>query len=696
MKALDSRYPKIAEALNSIQLSKEYFVRAESDQILLAVSGPGGMTILPSVLPPAAARQIGAQLCPQANCDQAIVVAGEDIGWLWNGLWRLPSKSALAAGYRPPLFFLIKDIERLWVILHVQDWPALLADSRVQLFAGENAFEEFRAALKADSAIPWPKLSVTIDPSLWPAGLTIDGLIQETTAFANQKLSRLQENLREEDKRFTPEFIAEKYRAGKPLNVLGITSRYTTFLQYSMQGWLDGFTRLGHPTEMLIESSDHELSNNLVLAEACARFKPDLIVMIDHHRAEMAGLPQAVPMVMWAQDCMPNIYSPQAGAAQGPRDYVVGFAYEKLRLVHEMGYPADRYLAAAIGMDPARFTPRRADDPELKKYACDVSFVTHASQPADQMVKEQIDRNGSREAKMLLTAIFDRLRGIYDSGGAVFAPPAIRRIIDQGFIDSKTQPTPDLIGQLMDLFYMRVNNALFRHQSIGWLADLGIDLRLYGRGWENHPTFKRFARGVAGHEGELSLIYQSSRINLHASPLGSLHQRVMEGLASGGFFLLRRGDGDLIGRHYAKLWAYCQREKITTDAELRACPDADIQQTLRQAIEIHQCDPFALGYTFMQLLQTMHECEYLCSAGYVWGGDFDETSYSSKAELQTKVASFLSSPAERHRLSQSMLKPVLERFTYEKTSSRLLAMIAEDQARVAERDASQRQTPLAA
>ncbi len=98
MKALDSRYPKIAEALNSIQLSKEYFVRAESDQILLAVSGPGGMTILPSVLPPAAARQIGAQLCPQANCDQAIVVAGEDIGWLWNGLWRLPSKSALAAG----------------------------------------------------------------------------------------------------------------------------------------------------------------------------------------------------------------------------------------------------------------------------------------------------------------------------------------------------------------------------------------------------------------------------------------------------------------------------------------------------------------------------------------------------------------------------------------------------------------------
>jgi spore maturation protein CgeB len=52
------------------------------------------------------------------------------------------------------------------------------------------------------------------------------------------------------------------------------------------------------------------------------------------------------------------------------------------------------------------------------------------------------------------------------------------------------------------------------------------------------------------------------------------------------------------------------------------------------------------------------------------------------------VTGFLSNPAERNRLSQSMLKPVLERFTYEKTSSRLLAMIAEDQARVAQQSTS--------
>ena len=76
----------------------------------------------------------------------------------------------------------------------------------------------------------------------------------------------------------------------------------------------------------------------------------------------------------------------------------------------------------------------------------------------------------------------------------------------------------------------------------------------------------------------------------------------------------------------------------------------------------------------------MHDSDYLCSAGCVWGDDYDQTSYNSKSELQEKVKYFLGNPSERNRLTQSMLQPVLERFTYEKTSSRLLEMIAADQA----------------
>ena len=636
--------------------------------------------VLPQPLPPAHALELTNKLYPKGECDQPLLVLGEDQGWLWDRIYRLPCNYPGVAGHRSPLYFVINNLEHLWTILHLQDWKTLLADTRVRLFAGPGAFDQFRASLIDDIQCPWPKLSITVDQSLWPPALTIEGLLRESTALAQDRLILLQEELRLQSNNFTPQSIARQYRGGKPLNVLGITSRYTAFLQHSMKDWLEGFASLGHRTQLLMESADHEVSSNLVVAETCAKFKPDLIVMIDHFRKELDGMPEGVPMAMWAQDYMPKIYSPAGAAAQGPRDYVVGFAYEKLRLVHEMGYPTERYLTATIGMDPKRFTPRPDDDPQLAGYACDVSFVTHASLPAEQIVQEQIDRNGTPEGKRLLSTIFEQLRAVYDAGKAIVAPPAIRRIIDQSFIDSRTQSTPELVQRLMDIFYMRVNNALFRHQSLHWLAEMEIDLRLYGLGWENNPTFKRFARGVANHQGDLSLIYQASRINLHASPLGSLHQRVMEGLASGGFFLLRRGDGDIVGRLYAKLWQFCQRANITTDEQLRTFNDPTLQETLRQAVDVHQCDPFAEKYTFMQLLAMMHDSDYLCSAGCVWGDDYDQTSFNSKSELQEKVKYFLGNPSERKRLTQSMLQPVLERFTYEKTSSRLLELIAADQA----------------
>jgi hypothetical protein len=691
--AMATRYPKLAEQLHALEPKTSYFILVSPDRVTLGAGDGSHVKPLPNILPPAGAVELGKKCFPRDLCDRPVAIAGEDLGWLWNTLYSLPCKADIAPGYRPPLYFLIRDVQRLWAILHIQDWQKLLADARVRLFVGDNAFEDFKASLPQNVHIPWPKVSVAVDPTLWPSNLSVDELTSNALQPATQRLTRAQAELRDYCDRFTPQTIAARFTSGQPMKVLGVTSLYTTFLQHSMRDWLGAFSRLGHQTELAIESADHELPCNLSIAEQAARFKPDLVLMIDHYRTESAGLPPGVPCVMWAQDAMPKIYSRQGGAAQGPLDYVIGFSYEKLRLVHELGYPADRYLQATIGMDERRFTPRPANDPQLSPYLCDVALVTHASIPAAEIVQVEINRNPLHSAKQLLSRIYENLRAIYDAGDAVVAPPAIRRIIDQCLLDCRMDPNPDLLKQLYDLFYNRVNNALFRHQTLHWLVELGIDFRLYGKGWEKNPSFKKYARGVAENQGQLSLIYQASRINLQLSPLGSLHQRVMEGLASGGFFLMRRGDGDILGRYYATLHDYCQRAGITTDAALRACADPQIQQTLQQTIQMHQCDVFAETYSFMQLLETMHESNYLCSAGSIWGEDFDKTSFASKSELRDKVAHFLNNPSERQQLTASMLKPVLERFTYEKTSSRLIELIANDQAKQASASKSK---PIAA
>jgi hypothetical protein len=679
--ALADRNPQLARDLRAIAPQKQYCILPAADRITVGVSSGSEVSPLPMILAPAAAREITAKLYPSGNCDQAVLIAGEDLGWLWNCLYQLPCNSPAAPGHRPPLFFLINDLERLWIILHMQDWQGLLADPRVRLFAGPEAFDQFRESLRENSACPWPRVSVTVDPSIWPAGMTIDALIQETAGDANQKLAKSLGELRVIAGNFTPQSIAEQYRSGRPLNVLGITSRYTTFLQYSMRDWLAAFERLGHRTQLIIEAADHELGNNLVLAQASAKFKPDLIVMIDHFRAEMGGLPQGVPMAMWVQDALPNMFCPAAGAAQGDRDYAMGFA--QLKMVHEYGYPASRYMPAIVSVNEERFQPRQLSEAEISSFSCDVSFVSHASTPADVMIQGEIKRLGTPEARRLLGGIFDRIKAVYDAGDAITQPIVIRKIIEQTLIETSTSLPADQMPSLLELFTQRINNALFRHQSLQWAADLGVNLHLYGRGWENHPTLKRHARGVADNFTQLCAIYQASKINLHISPHGAGHQRVLEGLASGGFFLLRHCPGDIIEREFKQVWEWCQEEEITSDAELNKWAPPAIKARLAAIAGILRHDPFEMEYPLIEALRASAQSSYTRSAGSIFCEHYDAVCFQSASEIEQKISHFLTDENQRQRVATQMRQIVLDRFTYLSTTRRMLEFIADDQQRQA-------------
>ena len=481
-----------------------YYILPTADSIQLGVeTGMGGTPMpVPHPVPAPVAKDLIRQLYPSATCHLPVLICGEDMGWLWNGIYRLPPQTPALPGHNPPLYFLIKEIERLWVILHLHEWESLLADVRVRLFAGPDAFERFRDSLVLESACPWPQLSVQVDPMLWNGRPTLDEILAEARENATRKLNRCTEQFNLTHSATTPQAIASQLASGRPLNVLGITSRFTTFLQYSMRDWLAAFERLGHRTRLIIEEHDHEMANSLTIASACAEFKPDLVVIIDHYRAELGGLPERVPLVMWVQDALPTIFRREAGAAQGEIDYVLGFS--RLDLVHEYGYPADRFMSAVIGCDEMRFAPRPLSPSEQAEFGCDVSFVSHASTPADVLLKTEIDRAGSPEAERLLREVYGQLQAVYQEGGFVTEPIQIRGMIDRAMARTKTSVVESEMPKLVDMFSQRINNALFRHQSLNWVAEMGVDLRLYGRGWEKHPTLSRFARDRGQQEPAFS------------------------------------------------------------------------------------------------------------------------------------------------------------------------------------------------
>src|SRR2546421_8968653 len=200
----------------------------------------------------------------------------------------------------------------------------MLADARVSIFAGPDAVDQLRRRMLGDLYAPWPRMALTIDPAVWRDGTDLDAIRAAAGAELSDQLGALRTKLDAMYAGHSADGVARQLRGGEKLRVMGITSRYTTFLQHSMRDWLAAFETMGHETRLIIEHADHELLTNLVYARACDEFRPDLVLIIDHCRAQMDGLPAAVPCVMWAQDKLPSIFHPKTGAAQGEREYVLG------------------------------------------------------------------------------------------------------------------------------------------------------------------------------------------------------------------------------------------------------------------------------------------------------------------------------------------------------------------------------------
>jgi hypothetical protein len=421
--ALAARDPKLADRLLAFAPVHQLFIRVTENAVLLGRQVGEGVEIISELISSSAAAQAVKQLCADDVCAIPSLIAGIDRGWLWHHMYAMPTATPNVPGHRMPLFFLEKQIDRLWTALHLHDWRTMLADPRVRLFVGEDAYDRFCHSLIEQPMVPWPRQSITVDHSLWPKGGSLDTAIAE----AHQQAAQLIDRSRREMAAFyagrTPEAIAEQLRSGKPLRVLGITSRYTTFLQYSMRDWLAAFDRLGHTTQLLIESADHEHLGRIWPGQVCREFRPDLILVIDHYRREFLSLPTEVPCVMWVQDQMPHLFSPAGGAGQQILDYCLGFA--RLRMISEFNYPANRYMAAHVGVDETRYAPRVLSDTDQQQFGCDVSLVSHASMPAKAIVEQEANKQAMPSTRKMLYDIYDRLSAIYAHGGVVTEEPTI-------------------------------------------------------------------------------------------------------------------------------------------------------------------------------------------------------------------------------------------------------------------------------
>jgi len=443
-----------------------------------------------------------------------------------------------ASGFHRGLYVIEPDPERVLgaAVAH----PGLidvLAQERTRLFTGTDAAERLAAFLSNRQTVS------AIGP--WfgrPTAAAAVGVLRRATAERDALAVRTRATIAARDADRTPETAADRFarRAGSGgLRVLIPTCRFSTYVRHSSESLARAFRRAGHSAEVLIEPDASTNLLDVAYLDACARCDPDLIVLINYPRATRAScFPRAVAFVCWVQDHMPHLYDPAVARAQGPLDLLAG--HTPLELFSRIGYDPARALGSPVAVNGETFHPGPVDAAHAERFSCDIAYVSHQSEPFDAMVRRLTEEAGP--AGEIIRALEPIVRAAVDDLAVDPIVPRLRTAVDELLGAHPSLDAPANRARFVQSAALPMAERLIRHRVLSWAGDLadedGLDLRIFGNGWETHPTLARFAAGGVEHGEELRACHASAALQLHPTVQAATHQRVLECALSGGFPLI--------------------------------------------------------------------------------------------------------------------------------------------------------------
>lgn len=586
--------------------------------------------------------------------------------------------------YSPRIYVLEPDPRIFAASFCAADSAELWVQPRTTLFVGPDCVAQFEAHLRQHPGRAAPEYCLRLPG---PTGLdprAVTDAAQRVLAVrqprADATLQRVSSLYRDR----TPATWARRFAApgAEPLRILGLTSRFTTYLQYSMRDLQAAFEAVGCRFRLHIEETDHDLRPPIEIAEAVAEFQPDLVVVIDHHRCEYDPvIPPSVPFVCWVQDLLPNLANRAAGAALGPLDFYIAPQIESF--VRNYDYPAAQGLAWTMATCARIYSAVPLAESELAPHRCDFSYVSHQSLAVDALhAQRRAAFADDALALRLVDACYQRLGEAFEARPAT-ACAALDQLLDDVQAEEGLRPaTPEALANLRIHYFYPVAERMFRHQALEWIADYcertSRTLHLYGAGWEQHPRFAPYARGPAGNGPPLRAIYQASAINLQIVGTGGVHQRLLDGLAAGGFFLLRYTPGDAVHDAARRVNAALRKYDIRPGVEYRAsdCPElaAAIQARWSLCGLSKKCERFTLSEERLKFFRALEADGYRGIAGAVFG-DYPRVAFDSRDTFERTAERFLANADERRRVAAAMRGAVLARYTYGALVDALLAFL---------------------
>lgn len=479
---------------------------------------------------------------------RGIVLDGVDPPWLLERLAQsLPMQPD---GFQTPIIVVQESAEDLLTALALLDGGEEMAgDARFVWIFGSGAPRRLRDHLAS-------RLDYALPDALFRSGAPTTGVeeaIRGAVMAQQDEHRRLKSQVEgiygDLDRGHWAERLSAAQKGDAILRIVLPVSRYSTFVHHAAEDLREALLSLGHEAVILDEPDKHTRLASPAYLRFFAQWRPDLVISINHPRQQFGEVcPANVPVLTWIQDQMQHLYRRELGAAQGRLDFLAGVVSQTL--FRDFGFPRSQALVLPVVASARKFYDGQVSASDRARYGCDIAYVSHNSQPPEdlhQSLLRAIPIGSPLRAG--LTDLPERIGTLLSGGLATALSSELRRLAEQVFERAGVTPDPSAVTTMHHQWILPLAERMLRHEMLGWAAELceerGWTLRIYGRGWERHPSLARFGQGPIEHGGALRASYAAARVHLHASCVATVHQRVIECALSGGFPACRITGSDI-------------------------------------------------------------------------------------------------------------------------------------------------------
>jgi hypothetical protein len=427
------------------------------------------------------------------------------------------------------------EVEKIKLLLHMYEFSPYFSTHELIFFGGSNLLAR-RAEIFGSLRYFPPRLIVgPMEPIQEHAEAIKGHLINPTVSEQVERYYASEEFLDRQ----------RRIAAGQILpRIFVATGRWTTFLKHCAKDFERAFSALGSQSRYFIEENDVQNLTPALYWRELDRFKPDVLFSVSHARPTSAFIPEALPVIAYIQDkCGPILWLPELSEHIRPWDLFVCSLSEFQKYLWSKNVPTSQTFVMPVPTDETIFYPLDPDDPLLEHFGCDISYVKHGNADVEKDMNDWMKPKGLIEPENSVDA------ALADCFGAMYrcfeADPQKRWYEDDMHEYARQKVGNEIytnyrqaLAQMVTTFSVQVYPTFRRRYYLRALAQSGISLRLYGKGWERDPEFSVYAAGSVERGPQLNAVYNFSRINLHLHPYSTMHQRLSECGLAGGFMMV--------------------------------------------------------------------------------------------------------------------------------------------------------------